>query len=88
MKTINDFIGKKVVALSQGASIGYVLDVTFDENLKKMEGIILVDEENEDEKFLSKEKVLSQNEEYIFVESAFDSENIFQNQPSDHVSIH
>lgn len=85
MKTINDFIGKKVVALSQGACIGYVLDVTFDENLKKMNGIVIVDEENEDEKFLSNEKLLSQNDEYIFVESAFDCENIFQNQSTNPV---
>lgn len=82
MNSLKSFISKKVVSLGEGKLIGYVLNVCLDQKLNNLIGFIIVDEESEEEKFLSFKNLKSYNENYLFVESVFDIENFFDSNNS------
>ena len=66
MNSLKSFISKKVVSLGEGKLIGYVLNVCLDQKLNNLIGFIIVDEESEEEKFLSFKNLKSYNENYLF----------------------
>lgn len=74
MKNLKNIFGKKVISLSEGEKIGYVLDIFLDSDMKSLLGLKVIDEESENEVFLPFGKIISQNEECIFIESSTDCE--------------
>lgn len=69
MENIKTFISKKIITM-QGEKIGYVLNVTFDKELKFLHGFIVVDEESEEEFLLKKDDIFSIGQDCIVVENA------------------
>lgn len=74
MKTLKEYISKILVSISEGKEVGYVLDCVFDEELKKLQGFVIVDCESEEELFLPAVKIKAQNEKYIFIDDSSDVE--------------
>ena len=68
MEKVCNFISKKVLSLSQGSVVGYVLNVVFSEGLKTFEGCEVVDEESESVFFLKEKDILSVGEDCVVVE--------------------
>lgn len=66
----SQFIAKNIVALQNGQEIGYILNLCFDESLTKLNGFIVVDDEEEKENFLSIRDVRVFGEDCIFIDSA------------------
>lgn len=62
-------ISKIVVLREAGRKVGYVLDVALDEALRKV-GFFVVDEESENEFFISKKNILSISDEFVLIEDA------------------
>lgn len=69
MENIKSFISKKIITM-QGEKIGYVLNVTFDKELKYLHGFIVVDEESEEEFLLKKDDILSMGQDCIMIENS------------------
>lgn len=74
MKNIETQISKKVISLNEGNLIGFILDICFDDKLKNFLGYIICDEETGEELFLSRDRVVAENNECVFINSAEDSE--------------
>ena len=74
MKNIEMQISKKVISFNEGNLIGFILDICFDDKLKNFIGYIVCDEETGEELFLACEKVVAENNECIFINSAEDTE--------------
>ena len=70
MEKLSDYISKKIISIEQGAIIGYVLDVNFDDELKMLEEFIIVDEESEQTFSLSISDILSKSEECLVISSS------------------
>ncbi len=77
MENLNGIFGKKVISLSEGKKVGYILDVSIDSKLKYLLGFIVADEESEHELFLPLANIVSQNEECVFIESSSDTQLMF-----------
>lgn len=69
MEKVSSLVSKKVISLEEGKSLGYVLDLVFDDMLKCCQGVIVADDENENTFFLSCKAILSEGEECVMVES-------------------
>ena len=74
MKKVNCLISKNVISLDEGKKLGYVLDVVFDDPLKTFQGLIVVDEESENNFFLPEGRIVSTGENCVMVESEMDLE--------------
>lgn len=74
MNKISTEISKKVVSLSSGNIVGYVIDVLFDERIKLIKGYLVADEESEEIFFLSYENVISQSDECFIINEEKDLE--------------
>ena len=74
MEKISDSISKKVVSLESGNIVGYVLDILFDEELKKLLGFLIVDDESEELYFLPNNKIKSRSQECLVIENDDDPE--------------
>ena len=74
MEKISDEISRKVISLSSGNVIGYVLDVLFTQDIKRIDGYLVVDEESEELSFLAYDKVKSKSEECFVVQDESDLE--------------
>ena len=77
MENLNGIFGKKVISLSEGKKVGYILDVSIDSTLKYLLGFIVADEESEHELFLPLANIVSQNEECVFIENSSDTQLMF-----------
>lgn len=69
MEKISNEISKKVISLTSGNVIGYVIDVLFDENLRNIKGFLIVDDESEEVFFLSSDDIFSKSNECFMVEN-------------------
>ncbi len=74
MENLEMIFGKKVLALRQAEGVGYILNICFDNDLNKLKGFIVIDEESENELFLPLQKVLSFNGECVIIEDVSDCE--------------
>lgn len=70
MENLKNIFGKNVIALNLGENIGYILNVAFDEGLKKVLGYIVCDNESEEEFFLDLKAVKAESEAGVLVDSA------------------
>ncbi len=78
MKNLKDIFGLKVISFEQGEALGYVLDICLDEKLNRLVGLVIVDNESENEYFLPVEKIKAQNEEGVFIATASDTQASMQ----------
>ena len=70
MKQITDFLGKPVLSLYEGNVEGYVKNVIFDKNFKKMKYLVIFeDNEFQDEKMLDASKVYNYGESAITIKN-------------------
>ncbi len=70
MEKISNYISKKVITLDEGEYAGFVLNVIFDEDLNKLIGFIVVDEESDNVFTFKKEEVRAVGEDCIIISSA------------------
>lgn len=70
MEKISSFISKKVISLEDAKQVGYVLNVTFDDNVKTFTGLIVIDEESENSFILHKEDVVAIGEDCVMIKDA------------------
>ncbi|MBE7073689.1 MAG: hypothetical protein E7379_01155 [Clostridiales bacterium] len=68
MERLNSLISKNIISLQEGKLCGYVLDLVFDENLKRFEGCVVCDDENENTFFLRRQDMVSVGDDCIVVE--------------------
>lgn len=68
MEKISDFISKKIISINSGNIIGYVLDVLFSDDIKNIEGFLVVDDESEEVLFLSNDNIKSRREECFVIQ--------------------
>lgn len=68
MEKISEFISKKIVSINSGNIVGYVLDVIFDEGLKKLVGFLIVDDESEEVLFLDNNNIKAKGEDCFMIE--------------------
>lgn len=74
MERISKEISKKVISIGSGNIVGYVLNVLFDEELKHIEGYMVVDDESEEVFLLSCQKIKSKSEECFMMDNDDDLE--------------
>lgn len=67
---VSNLISKRVISISEGNEIGYILDVCVDEKLTKILGFLVCDNETEIINYLEYKDIFSQNEEYIFIKDS------------------
>ncbi len=70
MEKITNYISKKVISLDDGDMVGYVLNVFFDENIKTFNGLIVIDEESENEFALPRADIVSVGEDCVMIENS------------------
>jgi sporulation protein YlmC with PRC-barrel domain len=79
-----DLISKKVYSIYEGNEIGYVLNVSFDSELTKLDYLVVVSLYEENEMILKFQDVIQMNNEAVFINSekllSFDV-NAFPNNP-------
>lgn len=66
---ITNFIAKDVISIEEGEYVGYILSCEFSDNLKMLDGFIVVDEESEQEKFLPAKNIKIIGKNAIFIEN-------------------
>ena len=71
MEKLTDLISKNIYCLSSGQKIGFILNVNFDEDYKKIKSLIFVDDESGEEGLVDANCVLLGGEN-VFVKSAQD----------------
>lgn len=84
MEKVSNFISKKVISIEEGNALGYVLNVIFDERVKTMLGLVVVDEESENTFLLSNQNIVSTGENCVMVKDANALEfylSSFENNP-------
>lgn len=74
MEKISSIISKKVVSVSEGELIGYILNVEFDDYIKQVKNFIVVDDESEKTFLLSRNAIKSIGEDCVIVSSSQDLE--------------
>lgn len=74
MEKISNEISKKVISLSSGNVIGYVLDILFNENLNEINGYIIADEESDEVFFLDYKNSKAESDECFVIEKEDDLE--------------
>ncbi len=74
MEKLSSYISKKVISISDGNQIGYILNLQFDEELKTLEGFIVADDESENVFLLNLEKVKNINNDCVVISSNSDLE--------------
>ncbi|MBQ8845488.1 MAG: PRC-barrel domain-containing protein [Clostridia bacterium] len=67
---VSNLISKRVISISEGNEIGYILDVCVDEKLTKILGFLVCDNETEIINYLEYKDIFSQNEEYVFIKDS------------------
>ena len=73
-KNASRFISLKVLDLQNRQEVGYVLDICFDDSLKKLVGFIVADEESERENFLPIKDVKVFGQDCLFIDDAFSTQ--------------
>lgn len=74
MKNLNSFISKKIISLKEGNILGYVLDVVLDEELKMLNGLLVVDDESEQTFTLEYNNIKVTGEDCLFVDGSYSLE--------------
>ena len=74
MEKLSEYISKNIISLNSGNIIGYVVDVLFDEETKKVSGFFIVDEESEKNMFLDDKHIISKKEECFVISDEKDLE--------------
>ncbi len=72
MEKLTNYISKKVISIEEGKYVGYVLDVLIDNDLNKVEGLIVADEESEQNFILDYKKIINHSENLIMISSLHD----------------
>ena len=68
MERVSGLISKKVISIDEGCKLGYVLNLAFDSLLKSFDGLIVVDDESENQFFLNTKDILSVGDDCVVVE--------------------
>lgn len=70
MEKVSKFISKKVISLKDGVLLGYVLNVIFDDDLKTFSGLIVVDEESENNFLIESKDIVSTGDDCIMIDNS------------------
>lgn len=70
MEKISGLVSKKVLSLSQGNIVGYVLNIVFDDEIKNFMGCEVVDDESENTFFLNKKDIISVGDECVMIDDS------------------
>ena len=70
MEKISSYISKKVISLQEGELVGYVLNVVFDEDVKKLQALLVVDDESENISILDLKNIKGNSADCITIDSA------------------
>ena len=71
MEKVSNLISKKVISIEEGKLVGYVLNVFFDNDVKKYLGVVVVDDESENTFLLNKEDIICSGQDCIMIENSF-----------------
>ncbi len=70
MEKLSSLISKKIISLQEGELVGYCINALFNEDLKSLEGLIIVDEESEEMFLLKYKDIKSKSDECIMIDSS------------------
>ncbi len=69
MEKASDYISKKVISIENGCVVGYVLDIIYDDDFKKIEKFVIVDDESEKTFSIIYDDIKSKNNECLMIEN-------------------